>query len=154
MSSVPLLPVDGEPKTIYRELTSDEIATVEHVFAATGNPLPDPAISTFVGAIEDGKVIGFLVIQLKLHAEPMWIESGRSEVFTSLVTQAERMILQKAGPQYVYLFAPAGRVSQLAQTAGMQLEPFCIFSKLVQPTLPSRPVIDLLPMNEPSEAVQ
>ena len=153
----PLLP-PTEPQSgiSYRELTPEEIKSVEPIFTATGNPLPDPGISTFVGAIENGKVIGFLVLQVKLHAEPMWIEQGHSEVFSSLVATAERTILKKTGPQYVYLFAPAGRISQLAQSMGMQLEPFCVLSKLVMPEAPSRPVIDLLPTSEDrsSESVQ
>lgn len=127
-----------------RELTQDEIKTVEHVFTATGNPLPDPQISTFVGAVKDGKVVGFLVLQVKLHAEPMWIEEGHSDVFTPIVHAAERTILSKAGPQFVYLFAPAGRVSQLAQSMGMQLEPWNVLSKLVQPDVPSKQPVDVL----------
>lgn len=127
----------------FRELTTEEIASLRPVFLEAKAEMPDPAVSTFVGAVEDGKVIGFLVLQAKLHAEPMWIEPGRSEIFKPLVAATEEVILRKTGPQWVYLFSPAGRVSQLAQSMGMQLEPWCVMTKLVQPPAPSRPVLDL-----------
>ena len=152
----PLLP-PTEPQSgiSYRELTPEEIKSVEPIFTATGNPLPDPGISTFVGAVENGKVIGFLVLQVKLHAQPMWIEEGHSQIFSPLVAEAERTILKKAGPQWVYLFVPAGRLSQLAQSMGMGLEPWNVLSKLVQPEIPKKIGVDLMPLVEdrPSEAV-
>jgi len=152
----PLLP-PTEPQSgiSYRELTPDEIKSVEPIFTATGNPLPDPAISTFVGAVENGKVIGFLVLQVKLHAQPMWIEEGHSQIFSPLVAEAERTVLRKAGPQWIYCFTPAGKLSQLAQAAGMSMEPWVVHSKLVQLEAPSKIGIDLLPVIEdrPSEAV-
>lgn len=127
-----------------RELLPDEIESVRHLFEARGAALPDPQISTFVGAVRDGKVVGFLVLQARLHAQPMWIEDGQSGLFQAIVSAAERVIVGKAGPQWVYLFAPAGRVSQLAQTAGMQLEPWVVLSKLVQPQSPAEPIADLM----------
>lgn len=138
----------------YRELTTSEIKSVESVFTDTGNPLPDPAISTFIGCVKDGKVVGFLVLQVKLHAEPMWIEEGHSDVFTGIVRAAEKTIIGRAGPQWVYLFAPAGRVSQLAQHMGMQLEPWCVLSKLVQPDVPNKPMVELPSMVSESDSVQ
>jgi hypothetical protein len=129
----------GSPKGIeYRELTDKEIKSVEHLFVATGNTLPDPALSTFVGCVKDGVVLGFLVLQIKMHAEPMWIQPGHSDVFQPIARMAEKIILKKCGPQWVYLFAPAGRVSQLAQSMGMQLEPWNVLSKLVMPDPPSK----------------
>lgn len=135
--------ISGVNRDGVRELTPEEIKTVEHVFHATGNPLPDPAISTFIGAVRDGKVVGFLVLQVKLHAQPLWLEQGHSDLFAPIVSAAERHIIAKAGPQWVYCFAPAGKLSQMAQTMGMQLEPWCVLSKLVQPEAPSKSVIEL-----------
>ena len=123
-----------------RELTAEEIQSVEHIFRAAGTSLPDPSISTFVGAVKAGKVIGFIVLQLKLHAEPMWIEDGNSSIFQSLVKAAERVIITRTGPQWVYLFTPAGKITQLAQAMGCQLEPWCVMSKLVAPELPGKPI--------------
>lgn len=131
------LPVDTTKDGI-RELTPDEIRSVEHVFISTGNPLPDPQTSTFMGAVKGGKVIGFVVLQVKLHAEPWWIEEGHSDIFKSLVKGAEQIILNRCGPQWVYAFTPAGRVTQLAASMGMQQEPWCVMSKLLVPDTPSK----------------
>jgi hypothetical protein len=136
----------------FRVLTPEEISSIAHVFADQGASLPDPTVSQFVGAVEDGKVVGFLVLQLRLHAEPMWIESKHSQVFTKLVAEAEKIILRQAGPQWVYLFAPAGRTAQLAQSMGMQLEPWVVLSKLVMPNIPDNPVFNLLDVE--TEGVQ
>jgi hypothetical protein len=126
-----------------RELTMEEIQTLAPIFATAGCGLPDPKVSTFVGAVKDGQVVGFIVLQVKLHAEPMWIRKGESECFKALVRKAEEVVLAKSGPQWVYLFAPAGRVSQLASSMGMQLEPWNVLSKLVAPEPPPRVPVDL-----------
>jgi len=131
-----------------RELTADEIKTVEYLFTEKGHPLPNPNESTFVGYIREGKVIGFIVLQIKLHAEPMWIENGHSDIFSALVREAERTVLRRCGPAWVYTFAPAGKVSQLAQAAGMQLEPWNVFSVLVMPETPSKTSPFLVPLEE------
>lgn len=144
-------PVENEPvpEIEFRVLTPEEIKkAVEPEFAKTGNPLPDPAISTFVGAVLAGEVIAFLCLQLKLHAQPLWIADGYASVLQRLVTAAENTILSRTGPQWVYLFAPAGRLSQLAQMMGMQLEPWVVLSKLVQPVQPLPLAVEL-----PSDAL-
>ncbi len=142
-------PIETASGAVYRELTPEEIKSVEGVFLATGNPLPDPAISTFVGVVEGGEVVAFLVLQLKLHAQPMWIKEGHSQVFSPLVSEAERTIVKKLGSAWVYLFTPAGKLSQLAQAAGMQMEPWVVHSKLVQQELPRKIGVDLLPIIDP-----
>lgn len=124
-----------------RELTVEEIMTLAPIFIENGTDLPDLRQATFVGAVQDGKVLGFIVLQAKLHAEPMWITPGQSQLFTPIVREAERVILKKAGPQYVYLFTPAGRVTQMAASMGLRPEPFVIMSKLVMPEPPARPLI-------------
>src|ERR1700723_3094757 len=86
--------------------------------------------------------------QIKLHAEPMWIENGHSDIFSALVREAERTVLRRCGPAWVYTFAPAGKVSQLAQAAGMQLEPWNVFSVLVMPETPSKTSPFLVPLEE------
>lgn len=136
----------------YRELTQEEIATLEPIFKAAGTGLPDPRSSNFVGAIKGGKVVGFLVLQAKIHAEPMWIEEGHSSIFSSLAKAAEDTIIKRVGAAWVYLFAPAGRITQLAQNMGMQLEPWCVLSKLVQQAAPVKTAVDLSPL-EPQREV-
>jgi hypothetical protein len=73
----------------------------------------------------------------------MYIEPGYSNVFKPLVAAAEAHILKVAGPQWVYCFTPAGKISQLASSMGMQMEPYCVMSKLVTYDPPAKHVIDL-----------
>lgn len=154
---MPLQPLPEPPKpkaegVEYRLLTPEEIQSCAPIFAEKGNPLPDPAISQFVGAVEDGKVIGFLVLQLKLHAQPMWIAEGQSQIFASLAHAAEKVILERTGPAWVYLFAPAGKMSQLAQSMGMQLEPWNVLSKLVMYDPPEQGTLELSEPEIPTPA--
>lgn len=153
---LPPLNVTVTSKNGVRVLTPEEIETVKPIFESKGVGLPNPANSVFVGMVEDGKVIAFLVLQIKLHAEPMWIAEGRSNLFKTLVAEAEKYILQQSGPQWVYLFAPAGRISQLAQSMGMQLEPWNVLSKLIVHEVPEKSIVDLSSMplgDSPSEEV-
>lgn len=135
-------------------MTAEEIAAEEPIFAAQGTTLPDPRYATFIGVFRNGKRVAFLVLQIKLHAEPLLIEEGHSAVLTPLVAFAERYILEKCGPQWVYLFAPAGRTAQLAQAMGMQLEPFVILSKLIQADTPTKGVTELVVPRAETEVVQ
>ncbi len=138
-------PTTPSASTIYRALTPDEIqANVFPDYAASGNSLPDPGISTFIGAIQGSKVIAYLCLQVKLHAQPLVIRPGHQAVLGSLVRAAEDHILRTAGPTWVYLFTPAGKLTQLAQSMGMQLEPWCVMSKLVQPEPPPRAVFEVI----------
>lgn len=114
-----------------RLLTDAEIATLEPIFREQGAVLPDPAISCIVGVVEDEKVVAFIVLQLKLHAQPVWIEQGKSGLFESLVHGAEKIILERTGPQRVYLFTLEGRLTEMAVAMGMQVEPWVVSSKYV-----------------------
>jgi hypothetical protein len=129
---------DSEPApTEIRELTAEEVdGYVRPEFESRGYPLPNPAMSTHVGIVDNGKVVGFLTLQVKLHAQPVSIDQAHRHMFAALCSKAEEVILQKIGPQWVYLFAPAGHMSQLAQSMGMQLEPWCVLSKFVQHETP------------------
>ena len=144
-------PQPGQPPTHeYRELTPEEITQVAKVFNDKGASLPDPRHSTFVGALEDGKVIGFLVLEVKLHAQPLWIDTGRSAIFPALCAAAEKVILEKVGSCWVYLFTQPGRMTQMALTQGMQVEPWTVLSKLVMPDV-SQPVMSLMDEEEESQ---
>lgn len=139
------------PAIRFRPLTPDEITKfVAGDYAHAGAELPDPAISKIIGALQDDQVIAYLVLQLKLHAQPLVIRSGYQNVLSGLVHAAEAHILSTAGPQWVYLFTPAGKLTQLAASMGMALEPWCVMSKLVQPDLPAKPALALVPEPIPS----
>lgn len=122
-----------------RLLTPEEIASLAPIFEKEGQPLPQMAHSFILGSVaEDGHVIAFLVVQLRVHAEPMWIEKGHEALFRPLVHAAEQTIAEKVpGGCDVFLFAPAGKVSMLAARAGMRLEPWTVWSKHIQGLFPT-----------------
>lgn len=126
----------GEQSTtsLARLLTPAEIATLEPIFAQRGATLPAPEHSYIVGTTDSlGNVTAFLVVQLKLHAEPLWIAPGHETAFRPLVREAERILIERvAGNVDVFLFAPAGKVAKMAEVAGMRLEPWMVYSKTVE----------------------
>ena len=115
-------------------LTADELALyVRPDYDATGNPLPDPRYSVFLGVVRDGEVLAYICLQLKLHAQPLVIKPGHAAMLPRLVAAAEDHILQTTGPQWVYLFAEDSLV-KMATAMGMQLEPWHVLSKFVGPS--------------------
>src|SRR3954463_4159972 len=80
-----------------RLLTPEEIQTLIPIFEGAGSTLPNPAISQIVGCVENGEVIAFLVLELKLHAEPMWIKEGHSNLLPALVKEVETVIITRCG---------------------------------------------------------
>ncbi len=137
-----------------RLLTPEEVASLEPVFEKAGAHLPHPNESFFLGSVApDGHVVAFLVVQLRVHAEPVWVEKGHESIVMSLVHAAEQTIAEKVpGGCDVFLFAPAGRVSTLVSRAGMRLEPWAVWSKHVDGVAPDEPKVD--PIIEVPEVIQ
>ncbi len=128
-------PQESPTSSPVRLLTAEEVASLAPIFAGVGGgEVPRPENSFILGSVaEDGHVVAFLVVQLRVHAEPMWIEKGSERLFSSLVHQAEQTIAERVpGGCDVFLFAPAGKVSMLASRAGMRLEPWTVWSKHVE----------------------
>ncbi len=127
---------------------------MQPIFAREGGELPPPEHSFFLGSTApDGHVVAFLVVQLRVHAEPVWVEKGHESVVMSLVHAAEQTISEKVpGGCDVFLFAPAGRVSTLVAKAGMRLEPWAVWSKHVDGVVPVQPEVD--PIIEVPEVIQ
>ncbi len=134
---------------LVRPLTEAEIAVeVAPDYAATGNALPNPAVSKFLGVFDGDKLLGYICIQAKLHAQPLVLRPGHSSALSLLISETERYILSTIGTQWVYAFVPAGRLSQIAQAMGMQLEPWNVLSKLVTPDQPPmKGALDLEPID-------
>lgn len=143
----------GEPE--FRELTATEIASVKDDFTSRGAPIPNPATSTFVGCVQGGEVIGYVVFQLKIHAEPLRIKDGKSRIFSRLISTAENILLSKVGPQWVYAFTSEERVTKLLEKIGMEkAEEWTVMCKLIKPELPLGKIVGVsVPEEETSEEV-
>lgn len=119
-----------------RLLTPNEVLSLDAEFKQRGCCLPDPASSFFVGAVEDGKVVGYLVIQSVTHAEPMRIAEGHQHLVSRIVHTAEQIISERiTEPMNVFLMAEPGRVAELAERLGMKAEPWMVLSKRVEPQM-------------------
>lgn len=154
IEEVPPAP-QGDPNRVERRLLTPEevLEFVKPIYDKGGYPLPNPASCVFVGIIRGGKVKAFLGLQVMLHAEPLWIEDGEASLLTGLVEKAEEIILERTGPQWVYLFAPPGKVARIAERLGMQMEPLCVYSKLVMPPSPPKPLSSLDTREEEYEGI-
>lgn len=108
----------------YREATPQELAFVDEVVVRYGSRRVPGEYSKVVVAVEDGKVVAFLLGQVVLHFEPMWAKDGSSgRVFLPrLVEEMKKLFVG----QRFYSFIPQGFES-LAKRAGMTEQPWKVF---------------------------
>lgn len=126
---------------VVRELTLEERKKLEPLFADRGVEMPNPATSTIIGAVdrETGEVSNnFIVGQLMLHAEPLHLEPGCGHLFRPLARSLYDKIAEKVGTVDVFLFAPDGKVSQMAESMGMNREPWNVYSTTVYGNAPEQ----------------
>lgn len=58
-----------------RPLQADEYPLAAPIFAAQGGSLPDPELSTIIGAFDDeNALVGLWTLQVTYHAGPLWID--------------------------------------------------------------------------------
>jgi len=136
----------------YHILTEAEIQQIVPVFEAMGATLPDPAVSTIYGAVKNGRVVGFIVLQLCLHAEPMWIEPGHSEVFNGISRGAQDVVAEKCGGARVFLFADADKVARLSDINEFERITSPVYTKYI-PAKAVAPVPEPEPEPDPDPAV-
>lgn len=132
-----------------RELTIDEIQTLAPDFEPYG--LPDPRTSIAIGIVRNGKILGYQFVKLMVHVQPTKLDDSLAHLFSALCRKTEEIILQKSGPTWVYVFCRPGRMAALAESRGMEVEPWVVMSKLVKPDLPTRPVMEMLPIPAAAE---
>lgn len=128
-----MLPPPGQDGPEIRLLTPDEYLGLAPRFESRGFTLPSPASSTAVGIFDDGKMVGYQVLQLRLHAQPTEIDPHYANLFSALCRKSEEIILQRCGPTWVYVFVEPGDMEKLAESRGLVKEPWIVYSKLVQP---------------------
>lgn len=114
-----------------RVLTPEEVESLRPEFEKASAVMPNPQTSFAVGGIDSsGKVVAFLFFQLQVHSEPIKIEPGFENLYNRLVETGEQELVKRCGPTLVYAFTPPGKVTRLAQMAGMQVEPWVVLSKV------------------------
>lgn len=114
-----------------RVLTPEEVESLRPLFEQQQAIFPNPSSSFAVGAVDaKGNIVAFLFFQLQVHAEPMKIDHPHEALFSRLIKVGEKTLVERCGPTLVYAFTPAGKVTQLAAAAGMQMEPWVVMSKI------------------------
>lgn len=103
----------------YRWLEPEEIETLRPIFEDNGGELPSPQFSQIYGALNDaGKVVGFHVLQLIPHLEPMYIEPDyRAKVNWREFQRGIEAVI--SGVEY-YIFPGNDRVANLCKRGKME----------------------------------
>lgn len=142
---------DASPEV--RVLTEAEVSALGPLFEQYGGHVPDPRWSFVVGAVDPqtSKILGFLVTQLVMHSQPLYIQPGHEHLLSRLVGMTEDTILARVGPSTVYTFVPAGKVARMAALFGMRAEPWIVMSREVVPEPQPEPTE---PQPEPTEPVR
>lgn len=112
----------------YKELT--DWRTVEAEFKRRGVVAPSKTSARVFAAIENDEVVGFLVVQLVVHAEPIWIhEDYRGKVnWQKLVRMGEDFLGRNTGREY-YAFAPNDHIEAMCEIVGMEKMLWIVYRK-------------------------
>lgn len=112
----------------YRELTTVEVMGISGEFLSRGFSAPGPN-TLVVGAFEGERLLGFQVLQLALHAEPLVVYDPHC--VRGLNHAVEQKVRDEWG-QGSHLFAFAlGRTAELAKGLGFSRRDEFIFEKVV-----------------------
>lgn len=123
-------PKPDPEKIEIRILTDGEVASLAPDFAAEGAPMPTPPY-TAVGIVADGKIVGYQFLQLKVHVQPTKINKGYAHMFKALCRKTEDVLKERVGSVWTYVFTKPGRMAALAESVGMEVEPWVVMSKFV-----------------------
>lgn len=117
----------------YRWLSPDEAETLRTVFEENGGDMPRPDLSAIYGAFTDeGQLVGFHVLQLVPHAEPMWIHpEWRAKVnWRKFQEGIETLFDKQSGGEY-YIFPGDERIAKLCKRGGMEEVPLKAYKKVI-----------------------
>jgi hypothetical protein len=104
----------------YRTLPPDEWNKLSSVFTRYGGKLPHPSAAIIIVAEEGGSIIGFVVLQVVNHLEPVWLDPQNKRArhaLSTLVHMAEARIPN--GGDY-YAFSADDHVSDLCKAFGLE----------------------------------
>ena len=95
--------------------------------------MPSPNLSAIAAAINDeGKVVGFHVVQLCPHAEPKWTDPEyRGKVSWRELQKLIESLFASGTPGQYFTFVDNDRMAKLCKRGGMEELPMRIFRKSV-----------------------
>lgn len=109
------------PAVNYRFLPESEWHKLEAIFDEYGSQPPAKGLGKIAIAEDNGQIVGFVVLQLVLHAEPLWIREDHRQTDTVSWRRLLNMVGECAaqiGKEY-YVFIPDERAAHIAKVAGL-----------------------------------
>jgi hypothetical protein len=90
------------------------------IFEAQGAPMPSPETAGILAAVEGDKVVGFLVMQLVYHTEPLWVDESKRDgrLAGELVARMDAHFAESRTPYYS--FSDNAWVDREAKRLGMK----------------------------------
>ena|SRR3989304_3724732 len=118
----------------YRILPPEEWDKLIPLFVSQEHLLPSPVVATAAVAEDtEGNILGFLLMQLTFHVEPLWIspDANGSVSWKHLLRQLESLMSPYKGAT-LYAFAPDHtNIRRLAEIAGFDRLPWSVMRKEV-----------------------
>ena len=116
-----------------RVLAAEEWDKLKPIFAEYTAPVPRPEVATaIVAENEAGEIVGLLMLQLTLHAEPLWIRGDQQHngLWRDLHHEMEVQFAKTGGTYYA--FAPRGGMAKITEAVGMEKLPWIVYKKEVE----------------------
>jgi hypothetical protein len=114
----------------YRMLPNEELHKFEARMRSIGQVEAIPEKGTYrvaVAETESGEIVGFQVLQLALHAEPLWIDDARANKVS--ISNLFHLIEKEIPGVLVYVFSDTDRA--FPKRFGFEELPFKVWSKRV-----------------------
>jgi hypothetical protein len=112
----------------YRLLPHAEFERLKDLMCSEGcgDSMPDPRFCRVIVAERDNVIVAFLVCQVAIHMEPLWIapEERGSVNWRRMVHMHEENLLSP-----FYVFAPNERIASMCKAVGMQKQNWEVFMK-------------------------
>jgi hypothetical protein len=123
-----------EPSTPlqYRILPVEEWSRLAEIRDHLPGPIPDNPYQSSCAVAEDeeGRILGFMFVQLQFHLEPLFIHpSGRGRV--NFITLRNTITQEMANDCPYYVFTPNPRVGKMAKVAGLERQPYRVWKGIV-----------------------
>lgn len=115
----------------YRQLPSYEWGKLQEQFEKHGGGLPRPDLAKIVVAEDEGRIVGFVVLQLTMHLEPIWLDEGSKaarHALSRLVHMAEESLPKES---VYYAFSADDHVADLCKAFALEELEYRVFMKEV-----------------------
>lgn len=132
----------------YRFLSEPaEWGRLSKIFAEHKAEVPTPETSAIVVAEVENEIVGFLVLQVQLHTEPLWIHPRYRGVVSWRRMLEEITTLVQSGGQMncYYTFADNSRMESLLQRAHYRKLPYTVWVKEIRHGIDQRREVEAQP---------